>query len=314
MPRDPPAPPAPVSVIVPAYRARSTIARALRSVAGQTVKPAEVVVVDDGSDDGTFEAAGALRDDLGEIALILLSQANRGAGAARNRAIAASSQPWLAFLDADDEWLADKLARTLEVLEEDDLALVGHNGWIVTDEGATLNDCAGRFREGPDPVVSLYRKGYLDTSTVVVRRDVVEASGGFDPELPNAQDFELWLAVVCEPDARFRVFDDVLSRYHVQPHGIMSHTDRRLRCGLVIARRYAPRLKARPGWALVSLWYRVVALHKEAVEAHWTGGRPGAALRTLVLLPPSIVANTWAALFGGRWERPRYLSADAPSP
>ncbi len=221
-----------VSVIVAAYQARDTIGRALRSIARQTLKPAEVVVVDDGSTDGTFEAAEAMRPEMADIRLhVVRTERNRGAGAARNRAIAESSQPWLAFLDADDEWLPEKLQRSLARIEDTDAVLVAHDYLTSDGETAYHHHCERRFREHGDPFVGLYRKGYIPSCSVVARREAVLAAGGFDPGLRNAQDFDLWLAMLREPGTPFQVFGEPLLRYHQGPGGIMSHTRRRLRCG-----------------------------------------------------------------------------------
>ncbi len=289
---------APVSVIVPAYRAASTIRRALMSVAGQTIKPDEVIVVDDGSDDGTHEAALACRDDMAGMELKVIRQPNMGAGAARNRAIKEATRPILAFLDADDEWLPEKLERSLARMEGTDHVLVAHNGWIVEDGQKTLIDGARRFSEGGNAFHSLYRKGYIDTCTVLARRDAVIAAGGFDETLPNAQDFQLWLAMCREPGATFEVFDEVLSIYHVTSGGIMSHTASRLRCCLEVALRHAPDLKHHPGSALASLWFRVIAVHYEAMKAYRSTGRTGKALIILVEAPVQLLILTTAFLSG----------------
>ena len=279
-----------VSVIIPAYRAAATIRRALASVAGQTVKPLEVIVVDDGSDDATLEAAKACADLLEGVALKVLSQPNRGAGAARNRALAEARGTYVAFLDADDEWLAAKLERSLAHLVGTENVLVAHDGWIVRDGEETLNACARRFGAGADPFVQLYRKGYIDTCSVVARRDAVDAAGGFDENLRNAQDFDLWLALVAEPGTPFTVFAEPLVRYHAGDGGIMGHTARRLACCLEIARRYAPDLRRRPGSALVSLGYRVLALHVEAIGAYGKRRRFVPLARTVLSLPVNLVA------------------------
>ena len=256
-----------VSVIIPAWRAAGTIERALRSVAAQSVRPREAVVVDDGSDDGTFEAAKACRPFMGDIGLIVVRQANAGAGAARNRAIRESRGDILAFLDADDEWLPTHLERSLAVMEEGEYVLTAHNSVSVASDGTeTLNDCAARFREGPDPYVTLYRKGYIDTCTVLAKRDAVLAVGGFDEMLPNAQDFELWLKLLRAPSTPFAVFEDVLCRYHLVAGSIMTYTERRRRCTIAIAHAYAPDLK--------NLLYRVLAIHYEAFNVHRAQGAP----------------------------------------
>lgn len=279
-----------VSVIIPAYNVAGEIGRALASVARQTVRPGEVVVVDDGSRDGTAEAARAAIATLGDISLKVVSQENQGAGAARNRAIRESRGRLLAFLDADDEWLPEHLERSLAHMAAGDHALVAHNGWIVAPDGSVqINDCARRFREDRDPYVALYRKGYIDTCTVVARREVIEAAGGFDESLPNAQDFEMWLNALRDPNTRFLVFDEPLSRYHLRPGSIMSNTGRRLRCTEEIALRYAPEIADRGrGW-LSHLAFRITAIHLEAITAHRAQGRPMQALGTALRFPLALL-------------------------
>lgn len=298
-----------VSVIIPAYTSAATIGRALAGVGAQTTRPGEVIVVDDGSPDGTAEAAEAARGVLGGVPLTVLRQANGGAGAARNRGIEAARGRLLAFLDADDEWLPAKLERSLARLEATGAVLVAHDGWIVDAAGnAVPNETARRFAEGPDPFVALYRKGYIDTCTVVARRDAVIAAGGFDETLPNAQDFELWLAMLEAPGTAFEVFAEPLARYHLSPGGIMSHTDRRLRCCLTVAARYAPALAGRAGGIAGSLAFRVLAVHAEAARAHADAGRYAAALRILAGLPWRWAATAYAARGGSRpGRRPSYL-------
>jgi teichuronic acid biosynthesis glycosyltransferase TuaG len=258
-----------ISVIIAAYEAAGTIDRALRSIAAQSLKPSEVVVVDDGSTDGTASAAGACANEMNGIRLrVFRGEQNLGAGAARNRAIEESTGPTLAFLDADDEWMPEKLERSMAHLEDANLVLVAHDYLTGPGPDAPRTHCGRRFRDSPDPFTGLYRKGYISTSTVVTRRAAVLTAGGFDPGLRNAQDFDLWLAMLRQPGTAFLVFDEPLMRYHISPGSIMSHTGRRLRCGIAIAERFFPDLKARPGSALMDLWFRVAALHMEAFNAY----------------------------------------------
>lgn len=267
-----------ISVIIPAYKAANTIGRALASVAAQTLKPDEVIVVDDGSEDGTFEAAQAFRERMEGIDLKVINQQNQGAGAARNRAIGKATGEWLAFLDADDEWLPGKLAASMKSIETHSPTLTAHNYTAVDNGVETLVDCAARFREMADPYRGLYRKGFLATSTVMARRDAVLASGGFDETLATAQDFDLWLKVLKESDRAFRVEDDVLTLYHVTPGSITSHTRRRLDCSLRIAGRHAPNR--------ADLRYRIIAVHYEAISAALAQGPAlGSALIYALRLP-----------------------------
>jgi glycosyltransferase involved in cell wall biosynthesis len=288
-----------VTVIVPAWRAAKTIDRALDSIAAQTLKPRAVVVVDDGSPDDTFSKARAWRDRFNGIRLVVLRQDNAGPGAARNRALAEARTEFVAFLDADDEWLPEKLARSMACMKSGDYVLVAHDSVEVDGDRVMPIDCARRFRAaGATPYVGLYRRGFIDTATVLARTDVVRAAGGFDATLPNGQDFALWLAMLADPGARFLVFDEALSRYHRTPGSVMSHIDRRRRCCMAIARRHVFDLRRHPGLPLASLWFRTVAVHKEAFDAHRARNDMIAAMRTLLALPANLIAASAAYLFG----------------
>lgn len=298
-----------VSVIIPAYRATQTIARALESVAGQTLKPREVIVVDDGSDDATFEVAENFTSQMNGVGLKAIRQDHQGAGAARNRAIAESKQRYIAFLDADDEWLPEKLERSMGHIEGSDYVLVAHD-FITNEEGRDVpHDCVRRFEESANPFVGLYRKGYISSSSVVVRRQAAIDAGGFDPELLNAQDFDFWLALLRQPATPFLVFPGSLLRYHISPDGIMSHTNRRLRCTLRIALRYFPDLERREGSALMSLWFRILAVHREALSAFAHRRDYPDLLLTAALFPFRMLAMTACALFLSPNPRDDFLGA-----
>ena len=272
-----------VAVIMPAYKAEATIARALGSVAAQTVKPREVVVVDDGSPDGTSAAVEAMMGAMNGIDLKLFRQDNAGAGAARNRALKEATATWVAFLDADDEWLPAKIERSMAVLEAGNYTLVAHDYEENRDGVKTHAECARRFMAaGDDPLGELYRRGYIDTCSVVTEREAVLAVGGFDATLPVGQDFDLILKVLERDGATFTVFPDPLVRYYITPGSITSNTDRRLACQMRILLRHAPALKR---GRLRSVLFRTLAVHKEALDAHRMHGRWGGVVRTLIKLP-----------------------------
>lgn len=288
-----------VSVVIPAFRAARTIGRALSSVAAQTLPPIEVVVVVvDGSEDGTYEAAAAMAGRMNGIALKVFRQTPGGAGAARNRAVEEASGCYVAFLDAADEWLPEKLERSLAHLEGTDNLFVAHNYFRRGNDGCDRPvDCTVNFRKGRDPFVSLYRHGYLASSTLVARRQAVRAAGGFDPSLPAAQDFDLCLAMLAtEPDARFEVFPETLSRCHVLPGSVFSHTWRRLRCVLTVAGRHYPALKIRPGSALASLWFRVTTVHYEAAVRYRAHSHMAGVLAAVLAFPFHLAGATVGAL------------------
>jgi teichuronic acid biosynthesis glycosyltransferase TuaG len=303
---------APVSVIVPAYNAATTIGRALASVARQSIKPHEVIVVDDGSVDGTAAIARDLAATTPAIRVAVLSQPNLGAGAARNRALAEARAPLIAFLDADDEWLPEKLEASLPYFDRDELILVAHNGWLVHDGREVLIDIARRFRAAAaNPYAGLYRRGFIATSSVVARRSAIAEVGGFDETLRTGQDFDLWLRLLKRANAGFLVFDRALTRHHVTPGSITSHTGRRLANTMEIAIRHAPDLADHGASPLIGLWFRVLAVHAEAMQAYRRRGEFREAAVVAAALPSALLGATRRVLRASRtsvW-RPAAIAA-----
>lgn len=294
-----------VSVVIPAYRAEHTIARALNSVIAQSKPPREVIVVIDGSPDNTGSVAEIFCDKFQNTKYTVIHQENAGAGAARNLAVKTATSTYLAFLDADDAWLPEKLSRSFAVMEHSGLGLVAHNYASIAADGTTSAvDCAARFRKGPDPYSSLYRRGYLATSTLVVRRDLVTAAGGFDPSLPNAQDFDLWLAILQDRSIPFEVFDEALTHYYVTEGSITAHTERRIQCCLDIALRFAPSFSS---GKYTNLWMRTLAVYFEAMHAYRKKNQEKKATLAIVRSIPALISITFMAIFSTPTPRPRLL-------
>ncbi|MDA0674967.1 MAG: glycosyltransferase family A protein [Proteobacteria bacterium] len=279
-----------MTVVVPAWRARATIGRALASIAAQTVQPAEVIVIDDGSKDGTAKAADDALKALDLGGRVIEAQ-HGGAGTARNRGLDEAAHPLVAFLDADDEWLPEKIERSLPFFSDPAVVLVAHDG-LIAREGAHVTqgviEAAERHAESRDPFLTLYRKGHIITSSVVARREVLISAGGFDESLPTAQDFDLWLSVLTPSRHRFVVFDGALVRYHVSPGGITAHTARRLACTLKVALRHAPALRGRDGFLFEHVAFRVAAVHREAFLAWRARGQRLKSMYALAIAPFSL--------------------------
>ncbi|MEO0036294.1 MAG: UDP-Glc:alpha-D-GlcNAc-diphosphoundecaprenol beta,3-glucosyltransferase WfgD [Pseudomonadota bacterium] len=303
--------PADVSVVMPAYRNAATIGRALASIAGQTVPPREVIVVDDGSDDDTVAVVKAMARRMGPVRLRLFTQPNQGAGAARNRAVAVAGGTWLAFLDADDQWLPTKLERSLA--ESDGLVMSSHNLINVAPDGTeSYNDSRARWRRDPaDPYRTLFLRGFISSSTVLVRREALVAAGGFDETLRSAQDYEMWLAVLAGAGDRFRTFGDPLLRYTLAPDGITSRIDRKVACSLAILRRHMGILRRRPGPVLRLVVLRAAIIHYEAIQAYRARRQWGRAALELLRFPFRL-AGLLAALPFARGARPDFLACPHP--
>jgi len=290
-----------ISVILPAYNAANTIERALSSIIAQTLKPREVIVIDDGSIDDTFNMVSNYLGKMGEIELKVIRQNNSGAGPSRNKAISESKFEIIAFLDSDDEWLPEKLEKSMYYLNSGSYVLVAHNGWIVKDEKEFYLDIASRFKAAKDKLFQgLYRRGFISTSSVVVLRKAVMNAGGFDNNLRSGQDFDLWLKILGDLGVNWLVFEEPLSRYHIMDNSITSYTKRRLENTLAIAIRHIPTLHNHPGSPICSLWFRLAVIHAEAMKAFISSQKYLAVIQTTMLFVARLIWVTllnWQMVF-----------------
>ncbi len=191
-----------VSVIIPTYNRAAILPRAIESVLAQSFGHFELVVVDDGSTDDTRAAV----DRFADRRIIYLRHAqNSGGAAARNTGIDAARGRHVAFLDSDDEWLPDKLARQVAVLEQagSEMGAVYCAHTVQDDTSARVEEGEGELHTGD--VFQTLLRGWCPASTslFLVRRDPLVAVGGFDDSLPSFQDYDLWLrlAQICRFDA-----------------------------------------------------------------------------------------------------------------
>lgn len=200
-----------VSVVIPAYNAQDHLARALVSVLRQTRKPDEILVVDDGSSDGT----SAVIEGFGPR-VRGLSRPHRGAAAARNAGIRASKAALVAFLDADDEWLPEKLAMQIVLHQKADLVMsyCRSNEWDA--QGHDLGDTFrhGRPQRGLDAWRGLLAENFIATPTVMARRDDLLAAGGFDERLKVGEDQDMWIRLALR--GRVDFVDQSLVRVHTR--------------------------------------------------------------------------------------------------
>lgn len=189
-----------VSVIIPTYNRADLCARAIRSALSQTYAPIEVIVIDDGSTDGTDEA---ITREFGN-AITLLRQANSGVSTARNAGMARARGEYLAFLDSDDLWDKQKLAQQVEWLERHpDFGMVLCNLAVQDHDGSHVRiiDRRPRLPRDGEILSDVVRNPSLVPSTVMIRREVYEQLGGFDPGLRTAEDLDFHLRVA----ARFKI-------------------------------------------------------------------------------------------------------------
>jgi len=177
-----------VSVIIPTYNRADLVRQAVASVKAQTYRDFEIVVVDDGGTDGTFEALAAWPE------LRLLRHAGRrGVSAARNTGIAAARGQWLAFLDSDDLWLPDKLARQIFLLEGQPELLICQTEETWVRRGVRVNKPLNHRKQGGRIFLPSLTRCMISPSAVTLNRRLFEDHGGFDATLAAAEDYDLWL-------------------------------------------------------------------------------------------------------------------------
>ncbi len=187
-----------VSVIIPTFNRETTVVGAVESALQQTHREIEVIVVDDGSTDGTTKVLEPLADRI-----TVIRQENAGPSAARNRGVAASKGGIVAFLDSDDHWTADKIERQVKLMERagPGMCCCVSNATVMGLDGETVGntfDFAGldfHFEEGEwtNPQDVLATRFLLFNQVVAVRREAFDRVGGFNEKLRLLEDYELSL-------------------------------------------------------------------------------------------------------------------------
>jgi len=181
-----------VSVVMPAYNAEAFLATAVESVLRQTCRDLELLIVDDGSSDGTVALAGRFAARDGRVRV--LRQTNAGPGPARNTAFRAAQGRYFAFLDSDDEWDPTFLSEHLAVLEtRPDVDVVVGN---ARNRGGSRDSRPCRPLRGDGVPITLAEILADETALFIMcvfRREAVEAVGGFDTAFLTNEEYEMWI-------------------------------------------------------------------------------------------------------------------------
>jgi len=198
--------PSEISVVIPTYNRAHCIVRALESVFAQSLAPGEIIVVDDASHDDT---AAVLAPYAGRIRVIR-HETNAGASAARNTGIAAAQGTWVAFLDSDDAWRPDKLARQLAFMAAHGINVCCTNCDLIWPDGQV----EPAYRPYPPRMeIGHYVWGCFTCpgSTLIARRDLIAAVGGYDLRYPRYEDWDLFLRLADHPQVVLGFLNDYLA-------------------------------------------------------------------------------------------------------
>ncbi len=236
------------TVVVPCFNSEATLKGTLEGVLAQTLGDFEIIVVDDGSTDGSLAAARALAGRDSRIAV--LAQPNSGASAARNRGILAARGEFIALLDADDLWTPGFLAIHLARMRADPSLGVSFSAVrFMEPDGRPTRERTRPKLDGLTPADILFTNPCTTCSAMVVRARVFAEAGLFRESLRRAEDQE-WLFRVALSSWKLGGVDDLLVFYRTSPDGLSANLDgmfEGFRAMLEAARESAPDLVGRAG-------------------------------------------------------------------
>lgn len=262
-----------VSAIITAYNVADYLGEAIESVLAQTRPLDEIVVIDDGSTDGT----PAIVAGYAGAGVRYVRQDNCGAGGARNRGIEETTGEWIAFLDGDDFWLPDKTARQLGYLaEHPGTGLVVGGNWVWDVRTDRRRREVYALKPGSDLSREiLIHNAIGNPSMALIRRDILSETGPFDASLPWGQDWELWIRIALRAKVGF--IPDPVMVYRSHPANL-SHQRQWERLDLLIEISRRAIQASQPAWRrpilLARAWSkreldRAWYLIKAGLPSHW---------------------------------------------
>lgn len=263
-----------ISVVIPAYNAAHFLPRCLESVFTQTLEPAEVIVVDDGSKDETAATAK-------KLGATVVTRPNGGLSAARNTGIKHSTGEWIGLLDADDRWAPEKLRAQVDQIKADTVLV--YTGIRIFDDNGVKQSCPAVGTA--QALKALRYRNPITPSTVLARRDALLEVGGFREDIRACEDWDMWVRL--SRIGSFAAVAGPLTDYYVYPTS-MSTDPRRM---LVAMEQILPATLV-ADLAGVSRWtwsqrVRAVQLYSAGLIARDNGlqGELGYMLRSLAAWP-----------------------------
>ena len=260
-----------VSVVIPAYNAARFLPETVESVRQQTTPVHEIIVVDDGSTDETAQVVQSLGGNI-----VYIRQANAGVSAARNRGIGESTEEIIAFLDADDVWLPQKVENQVQVfLSHPEVALVAADRMEIDAQGGLLLDSLFKkqglhelFAElggGPIPQVlsRLVQVNFIPTSSAMVRKSALGQVGVFDTAIRYGEDLELWARIAAQYG--IACLPQVLIRYRQHGNNATQATEKLLLDMVRVMQRIR-------SWGGASLRKEGLIADKAVAQALWELG------------------------------------------
>ena len=334
-----------VSIVIPVYNAQRYVRLTVESALAQTYRDIEILVVDDGSSDRSVEICQQFNDSRIQI----IQQENRGLSGARNTGIRNAAGQYIAFLDADDLWVPEKVEKHVRHLDSD--AQIGASfsySSFIDEQGNPLGLLQFSKIKDITPLDILCRSPIGNGSAAVFRKEVFEdiafeVDRGdaaeydyFDEQFRESQDVECWMRVATQTDWKIEGIAELLTLYRINSQGISANIDKKLKAwDRLIARiyEYAPEQMALWDGAARAYHFRHLArraitlrekkqaihLFADAIGSHWqilieepfrTGLTGGAAL-ALWLLPKTLYSSLFdtAVRLTGKQQQRRVVSS-----
>ncbi len=182
-----------ISVIIPTFNRKKTLGRAIQSVLNQSLSPFEILIIDDGSNDGTEEW---VKENFQNIKYIY--QNNHGVSSARNIGIENAYGDWVAFLDSDDEWLPNKLDKQVKAIDSNPKMKFFHTNEIWIRNGVRVNQMKKHKKYGGYIFEKCLDICRISPSSVLIKKEVFDNIGNFDESLRVCEDYDLWLRITSK--------------------------------------------------------------------------------------------------------------------
>ncbi|MCK5188912.1 MAG: glycosyltransferase [Methylococcales bacterium] len=187
-----------MSIVIPTFNRCRLLKRALTSVYKQTYSEYEIIVIDDGSTDGTAEMVQKWFPDVRYF-----YQSNKGVSASRNKGLEMAIGGWIAFLDSDDEWLPQKLEKQIELLKSTPDYKICHTEEIWIRDGIRVNQMKKHMKTGGWIFPQCLPLCAMSPSSILIHCSVFEDVGNFDITLPACEDYDLWLRITAKYPVRY---------------------------------------------------------------------------------------------------------------
>ena len=191
-----------VAVVIPTYNRRAMVCEAVKSVLAQRNAKFELIVVDDGSTDATWDELArmaAVANDHARWEMMRIERTpNRGPAAARNTGVTMATARFVAFLDSDDLWLPHKLNRQIAFMREHPECAISQSEEIWMRDGRRVNPGTRHRKRAGDLFADSLRTCLISPSAVIMRTDLFRESGSFDEDMAAAEDYDLWLRLLTD--------------------------------------------------------------------------------------------------------------------